>query len=150
MKHLKNKIPSIHFFCQGINYTLKNKKKIKIWLKEIVGNHNKSVGELSIIFCSDLELLEINKKWLNHNDLTDIITFNYNENSTINGDIFISVERVKENAKEMKINFMEEFLRVVAHGVLHLIGYNDKDNIEIQEMRKAENESIALYYHLNR
>ena len=101
-------------------------------------------SRLHIIFCSDDYLLDINKKYLNHDYFTDIITFNYNENNTIIGDLFISVDRVKENAKELKVDFNNELFRVIIHGVLHLCGYNDKTQDQLKEIRTKEDEFLGL------
>lgn len=108
------------------------------YIKQLISNELKEVGEISIIFCSDAYLLEINKQYLNHNYYTDIVTFDYGENSVISGDLFISVDRIRENAGNFNVTFKEELCRVVFHGVLHLIGYNDKTEEEQRVMRKKE------------
>ena len=128
----------IHFFTEDVDYTLKGKAKIKTWLAEIVKTEGKKTGDVNIIFCSDEHLLGINKQYLNHDYYTDIITFNYNTEK-INGDLFISIDRVEENAKTNNVSRETEVLRVMAHGVLHLLGYKDKTEIEIKEIREKEN-----------
>lgn len=113
------------------------------WLNNLCVYHKTTLGDLSLIFCSDNYLLELNKEHLDHDYFTDIITFNYNDND-VSGDLFISVDRVKENAIEAKVGFMDEINRVVAHGVLHLIGFNDKSEAEQKEMRLQENRALNL------
>jgi probable rRNA maturation factor len=139
-------IPEIYFHYENTTFRVNKARIKKRWLQEISTIHKKNIGCLNYIFCTDNYLLEINKKHLNHNDLTDIITFNYNEKNRINGDIFISHERVKENAKKNKVLFDNELVRVMSHGLLHLIGFNDKKPKEIQEMRLKEEECITLYH----
>lgn len=114
------------------------------WLTNLCAIHNKELVELCLIFCSDTYLLEINRKHLNHNYFTDIITFNYCEEDSISGDLFISLDRVKDNAGQYNVEFSKELLRVVAHGVLHLIGFNDKNADDQKVMRAMENAAITL------
>lgn len=109
------------------------------WIAKCIDLQGFNLLEISIIFCSDDYLLEINKTHLNHNYYTDIITFNYNEDRQIEGDLFISIDRVKENAKENGVEFMNELQRVMIHGVLHLCGQNDKTEEEQAEMTRKEN-----------
>jgi rRNA maturation RNase YbeY len=104
------------------------------------------LGTLNYIFCDDAYLVEINLQYLNHNTLTDIITFDYSDESRVSGDIFISIERVRDNAKDFKVGFEEELKRVMSHGVLHLLGYNDKTDEEKHSMRNKENEMIKLFH----
>ncbi len=105
----------------------------------LISNENKSDGELSFIFCSDNYLLEMNKNYLNHDYYTDVITFDYCENDIVSGDIFISIDRIKENAKIYKTTFQNELHRIMIHGVLHLVGYSDKTDKEQKQMREKEN-----------
>jgi rRNA maturation RNase YbeY len=140
---------SISFQTFDVKDPIAGKKKtIKIWIQHIVDEHRKKTGNLSYIFCSNKKLREINIQYLNHDYDTDIITFPYNEENTINGDIMISVEQVKLNAEAYKAHFFDELLRVMAHGVLHLLGYNDHTKQEIAQMRKAEDKAIEQYYKL--
>lgn len=111
----------------------------------IVRNEGKNIDELSIIFCDDNYLHTINKQYLNHDTLTDIITFPYKEGEIISGDIFISIDRVKENAATYHQDYSNELLRVMAHGVLHLLGYGDKTMEEAGIIRLKEKEAIELY-----
>lgn len=137
---------SIIFSVEEISFNLKEKNKIKRWIKNIIENEGKKLGEISYIFCSDGYLLEINQKYLEHDTYTDIITFDYTENSgIISGDIFVSVDRVGENAREFGVTFDEEMRRVLIHGVLHLLGYPDKKPNEEKKMRQKENEALLLF-----
>jgi rRNA maturation RNase YbeY len=104
----------------------------------LIINEHTRFGEISVIVCSDEFLLEMNKQYLNHNYYTDIITFNYNEAGIISGDLFISIERVKDNAETYSTAWEKELLRVIFHGVLHLVGYNDKTTKEKEIMRRKE------------
>lgn len=115
-----------------------------LWLGKLCKMHNKKLGEISVIFTSDEYLLEMNRKHLGHDYYTDIITFNYNEGAKINGDLFISVERVKENAEQYNSDFLQELRRVIAHGTLHLLGFNDKSSEEEREMRQREEDALNL------
>ena len=102
------------------------------------------LGEINVVFCSDQYLLKLNQQYLNHNTFTDIITFDYVEGETISGDLFISVERVKENAQKASLPFANELNRVIVHGLLHLMGYNDKTDQETQEIRAKEDFYLTL------
>lgn len=137
---------AILFFEEDIRFPLKGKNKYKNWLRKIASDQNRKIKELNYIFCSDEYLYQINVEYLNHKTYTDIITFDNTEDSkTIEGDIFISIERVRENAEIEKIDFEKELLRVMSHGLLHLMGYNDKNQEDQIEMRKMENKSIGLF-----
>ena len=115
------------------------------WLKQVVIQEKKIFGEIVCIFCDDKYLLEKNIKYLNHDYLTDVITFNYCEDRTVSGDILISVERVRENAKSYNVSFFTEIKRVIVHGLLHLLGYDDKTNSSKQEMTEKEDFYLNLY-----
>ncbi len=128
----------VSFFFEEIEPIKLHKKVVKNAFDFIIKNEQKFPGEISVIFCSDNYLLKINEQYLNHNYYTDIVTFNYVENSVISGDLFISVHRVDENANQMGVNFDEELYRVMFHGMLHLCGYNDKTNAEKKVMREKE------------
>lgn len=114
------------------------------WLSKLCREEGKSLGELSLIFCSDEYLLKVNREHLNHDYYTDIITFDYCNDVVVSGDLFISVERVRENAKEFRQLFHVELNRVVAHGTLHLIGYGDKSEAEARTMREKEKFALEL------
>lgn len=131
-------------FAFQTNCSLKKRTILKQWIKTIVENNKKEVGEISYIFCSDEQLLEINKEFLNHDYYTDIITFDYSETDVASGDLFISIERIKDNAKTLKTSYQEELHRVIIHGVLHLLGYKDKTEEESENMRKLEDECLLI------
>lgn len=135
----------INFFSEQTKSPLLNKKKITFLIKCIALDFQKIVGNISIIFTNDEYLLEINKKYLNHDYYTDIITFNYNEEDKISGDLFISLERVNENSKSLNQLTDIEILRIIIHGVLHLTGINDKSAKEKTEMTKFENLYLEKY-----
>jgi probable rRNA maturation factor len=134
----------VSFNNQSISFKLKEKTKLKAWIKSVTEKEKHKLGNINYVFCTDDELLEINIKHLNHNTLTDIITFDYTEGNTIHSDIFISIERVLENAEKFKVSFDEEFHRVMIHGILHLCGYKDKTKADAELMRKKENASLKL------
>ena len=126
------------------NQELSNSNKISLWLDSVIEEEGGQVGELVYIFCKDDYLLEKNIQFLNHSTLTDVITFDYCKGKIVNGDILISTERVTENSKIYKVNYLTELHRVIVHGLLHLLGYNDKNEKGIRTMRKKEN------YYLNK
>lgn len=135
----------IIYHNEDIKFSPKNKRAISSWIANIVlseSNNLKRVGDINIIFCSDNYLLELNRKYLNHNYFTDIITFDYCESDLISGDLFISVETVKSNSIEYKTDFLNELYRVIIHGILHLLGYNDQSDDEIMFMKSAEERSL--------
>lgn len=134
----------INYFSKN-DFILKNKLKRKKWLKETIENEGFRLGNINYIFCSDEQLLDINIQYLNHDYYTDIITFDYKENHIISGDIFISTDRVKENAIINNEEFDDELNRVLVHGILHIIGYKDKMDEDIKLMREKENTYINLF-----
>lgn len=117
----------------------------KKWLNQVISNEAKEEGDITYIFCNDDYLLEKNIRFLNHNTLTDVITFDYCEGNSVSGDIFISIERVKENSEVFKVDFLTELNRVIVHGLLHLLGYKDKTERESNLMRKKENYYLSKY-----
>ena len=117
----------------------------KKWLNQVISNEDKQEGIITYIFCNDDYLLEKNIRFLNHNALTDVITFDYCEGNSVSGDIFISIERVKENSEVFKVDFLTELNRVMVHGLLHLLGYKDKNEWESNLMRKKENYYLSKY-----
>lgn len=136
----------IHFFAESIEFSLKNEEKFTNWLKAIAQKSDYTVEGLNYIFCNDAYLHQINVEYLNHDTYTDIITFdNSEERQIIEGDIFISIERVRENAAFFNVPFQTELNRVMAHGLLHLLGYGDKTDTEKQEMRAQEDIAITLW-----
>ena len=128
------------------NFILEDKAKTKNWIKKVICLEQRSVGEINYIFCDDNYLLEQNIKYLEHNTLTDVITFNYSEKDIISSDIMISIERVKENSIIFENPFKKELRRVMIHGILHLIGYNDKTKKEKKEMTEKENFYLDIYF----
>jgi rRNA maturation RNase YbeY len=136
---------AILFFEEDIRFSLPEKNKNKKWLKEIANLEGFKVAELNYIFCSDEYLYKINVEYLNHKTYTDIITFDNSEkDKKIEGDIFISIPRVKENSKKENVPFEKELSRVMSHGMLHLMGYKDKSDEDRASMRKMENKAISL------
>ena len=133
-------------FNYEIDFSLENEKQYSDWISRIILSENREEGELNYIFCSDSFLHEINKKYLDHDTYTDIISFDYSEGKLLQGDIFISIERVIENSNTYNVPFENELQRVMAHGVLHYIGYKDKAADEKEEMRKKEDEKIKMFH----
>ena len=133
-------------FNYEIDFKLDKESNYTDWINKIITSESSSLGSLNYIFCDDAYLVEINQQYLNHNTLTDIITFDYSDKNEISGDIFISIERVMENASDYNVDFEEELKRVMSHGVLHLLGYNDKTKEDKQVMRSKENEMIQLFH----
>ena len=117
----------------------------KDWLYKIIISEHKKIGEINYIFCDDEHLLQVNQDFLQHDYYTDVITFDYVKGKTISGDIFVSLPRISDNSSSMKKDFQSEFLRVLAHGVLHLCGYKDKTEEEITEMRNKEDFYLAKF-----
>lgn len=136
----------IHFLSEELDFKLKNEKLTQEWLKKIIEQEEKSLFLLNFIFCTDAYLHQLNVEYLSHDTLTDVITFQYSNPPTIEGDIFISIERVKENAIEYDVPFRKELYRVMVHGVLHLCGYSDKSPSEAQLMRQKENKALAKFF----
>jgi len=134
---------SLLFHSQNIEFNLRDESKYHTWIESILAAEDHEYGEINFIFCDDDYLLEKNKAYLQHDTLTDIITFEYNH-TPISGDIFISIERVRENALERKLLFEKELHRVMAHGILHLCGYGDKKETEVTIMREKEEVYIGL------
>lgn len=136
----------IHFFTEEITFSLKNKTGLRRWLKEVIAAEGRKLGEICYIFCSDPYLLEINHSYLAHDTLTDIITFDHAiPAGQISGDIYISVDRLKDNATQFNVSETDELLRLLVHGILHLCGYKDKINSDKVLMRNKEDMYIRLY-----
>jgi len=135
----------IEFYTEDIDYTLPQAERIEGWLQAIAKREGHSIEALSFIFCSDAYLLPMNQEYLQHDTLTDVITFQYQEEGeAVSGDIFISVERCQENAEKFKVLAQHEIHRVMAHGLLHLLGYKDKSKEEAELMRQKEDEALEL------
>jgi len=133
-------------FNYETDFELSDEAKYAEWISEVIASEGKKEGEISYIFCDDEYLLEINQQHLDHDTLTDIISFDYTIGNEISGDIFISVERVKDNAVDFNVPFAEELLRVMSHGILHYCGYKDKGDDDEKLMRSKEEEKIALFH----
>jgi rRNA maturation RNase YbeY len=136
---------AIRFAVQDINFELFQAENVKKWISEVVQRRQKRVGNISYLFCDDEYLLGVNQQYLNHDTYTDIITFDYVAADLISGDIMISVDRVGENAEKFGVPFVQELHRVIIHGVLHLLGQGDKSDSEAAEMRRQEEEALALW-----
>ncbi len=136
----------IFFFSENIKFEIKNKNTIRNWIRKVVQKEsNKTIDTINFVFCSDNYLYTINEKYLNHKTLTDIITFDHSENNkTLESDIFISIPRIKENSQVLGISFLAELHRVMIHGILHLLGYQDHTEDEKKFMREKENECLTL------
>ena len=126
------------------NFVLENKNSLSDWIAFVLDQEEKELGEINYIFCDDDYLHEINVKTLKHNTLTDIISFDYTVGEVVSGDIYISYERVKENAGKLSHDFRDELHRVMVHGILHYCGYKDKDDTDILMMRSKEDYYLSL------
>ena len=144
---------SIRFSAQSVDFELPEPQKVKKWLSEVICRRGKSVGNINYLFCDDEYILDANQRYLNHDTYTDIITFDYVAGGLISGDIIISVDRVADNAEKFGVSFERELHRVIIHGVLHLLGQGDKKDEEAREMRRQEEEALALWdelFHVER
>jgi probable rRNA maturation factor len=135
----------IEFHYQKVE-AIESEVLFSVWLDKVAQSEGFTVGDLTYIFCNDDYLLELNKTYLKHDTLTDIITFDYVSGTVVSGDIFISVDRLLENAEAFNDTFKNERLRVMAHGLLHLMGFNDKSTEDQSIMRKKENEKIKMFH----
>ena len=135
----------IHFNYET-DFELSNEAVFASWISNVILSESKTEGEISYVFCDDDYLLKINNQYLNHDTLTDIISFDYSVGNQINGDIFISIERVAENAIEFKTDFEEEMKRVMIHGILHYCGYRDKTDNDQTMMRQKEEEKMKMFH----
>ncbi|MEM7379674.1 MAG: rRNA maturation RNase YbeY [Bacteroidota bacterium] len=133
-------------FHYELDFALDDETYYADWIARVIKGETKNPGKLNYIFCSDSYLLDLNQKYLEHDTLTDIITFEYSEHGQISGDIFISIERVRDNAEALKVSVDDELRRVMVHGVLHLLGYSDKSKAEQERMRKLEEEKMKLFH----
>lgn len=133
-------------FNYETDFTLENEEAIAAWLTNVITSENKKEGEINYIFCDDEYLHKINLEYLNHDTLTDIISFDYTMGNELSGDIFVSIERVNDNAKDFNVVFEEELKRVLVHGILHYCGYKDKGEAEELLMRSKEDEKTALFH----
>ena len=136
---------AIYFHVELEGFEIENESHVRRWIKNSILSENYLHGDINFIFVTNPQILEINRTYLKHNYFTDVISFEYNEGNTISGDVFISIDQVKENAKQYKTEFTEELRRVMIHGVLHLTGYSDKTRLEKEIMRKKEDEKLSDY-----
>lgn len=134
----------ISYYFEDVDFVLKSKVLTSKWLRLVAESEIRKIGNITIIFCSDNYILDINQKFLQHDYFTDIITFNYNEGDKLSGDLFISVDSVKENSIEFGSEFNDELNRVIVHGLLHLIGYDDHTDEDSKEIRSKENYYLSL------
>ena len=134
----------IRYFTEDIRFQYKGKRLTSNWLKKIAEQEEKRIGQIGIIFCSDPYLLGINREYLGHDYYTDIITFDYCEGKLLGGDLFISIDTVRDNAAFYGTTFENELHRVIVHGVLHLMGYDDHSDADTAAMRAAEDRALAL------
>lgn len=134
----------IYFFTEDVAAPKIRKRVVSAWIRQAINDYAKKLGDISFIFCSDGYLLEVNKKFLEHDYFTDIITFDYVEGQIISGDIFISVERVLDNSKSFGITFADELNRIIIHGVLHLLGFKDKSMEDKTLMTEKEDYYLKL------
>ena len=135
---------SISFSCVDVEFPLPDPERLQLWLRDVAINESCFIGRLNYHFCSDEHLLEMNRLHLEHDFYTDVITFDQSRLPLVNGDVFISIDRVRENAKALSEDESSELFRVMAHGLLHLIGYNDKSPAEEEQMREKEAEALRL------
>jgi rRNA maturation RNase YbeY len=143
----------VRFFYEETKCKIEHPRKTVRWIIESARREKRSILDVNYIFCSDRYLLRLNQDFLSHNTLTDIITFDYSAGEDISGEIYISLERVKENSLQFNSAFQDELLRVIIHGILHLVGYNDKKTSEVSIMRKKEEAYLSLWktmFHVKR
>ena len=134
----------VAFYFEDTDFKLRHKTRIKEWLRLVAESEVFTLGNISVIFCSDNYILDINQKYLQHDYFTDIITFDYSEGGRISGDLFISVDSVRENSVEYGTEFEDELHRVIVHGILHLIGYDDHTEEDVKVMRSKEDYYLSL------
>jgi probable rRNA maturation factor len=128
------------------DFELSNEDQISTWISNVILSENKKEGDINYIFCDDEYLLSLNEQYLDHDTLTDIISFDYSVGNELHGDIFISVERVQDNATDFNVTFDEELKRVLVHGILHYCGYKDKSESDEQIMRQKEEEKMKMFH----
>ena len=136
----------VWFFSEYGDFSLSNRTKLKEFIEFIFRKEKKKLNSVNYIFCTDKKLLEINRQFLHHDYYTDIITFELSDNDSIQAEIYISIDRVRDNAKAVSTSFKSELHRVIFHGALHLCGYKDKKKAEVEIMRKKEDSYLALYF----
>lgn len=138
----------ISYYFEDTDFVFKEKNLNGRWLRMVAESEVKRLGDISIIFCSDNYILDVNQRYLEHDYFTDIITFDYCEGDRLSGDLFISVDSVRENSLEYGTEFKDELNRVIVHGILHLIGYDDHTDEDVMTMREKENYYLDVRSHL--
>lgn len=133
-------------FQSNINFNLSNKRKVKTWIKNVVTKYGFKIGDVTILFTDDDYIKELNIKYLNHHYFTDILTFDYSSGLVLNGDIVISIDTVRSNSILYSTSIDDELLRVIIHGFLHLLGFNDKSSEESRKMRELEDGALNIFY----
>lgn len=133
-------------FNYETDFELSSERAYQAWIGRVILSEQKQEGEINFVFCDDEYLLEINQQYLKHDTYTDIISFDYSMGDELSGDVFISVDRVRENAVDFGVSFEAELLRVMAHGILHYAGYKDKTDADEVVMREKEEEKIAMFH----
>ena len=128
------------------DFVIDDESLFRAWIENFVSQQDFCLGDITYVFCDDVYLHEMNVKFLNHDTLTDIITFDYTEGNTVCGDLFISVQRLEDNAKDFNTDFSKELLRVMSHGVFHLMGFKDKTESDVLLMRSLEEKAISLFH----
>ena len=136
-------MPKIYY--KNVKFRLRETREIKNWIVQVIRSEEKEPGDLSFIFASDKYIKEINKEFLNHNYNTDVIAFDYKKGNVINGEIYLGINKIRKNAVQYKNTILNEVLRVMVHGVLHIIGYDDKTEIEKKKMKKMEDIYLEIF-----
>ena len=134
----------ISYQTDGVKMPAIKRRETKAWIKKVAASHGRKVGDIAYIFCNDEKILEVNRQYLHHDYYTDIITFDYDEDDVISGDLFISLDTVRTNAEQVGATYEEELHRVIIHGILHLCGINDKGLGEREIMEENENKALAM------
>lgn len=138
-------VMNINFFTEGVKYNILNKNKLREWIGDILKSERKNIEVIDIILCNDVYLYKINKTYLQHNTFTDTITFNYSDDpGIIEGEVYISIDRIRENAKEFGVKLKDELHRVIVHSILHLCGYDDTIKSDKEIMTSAEDKYLSL------
>ena len=136
---------AVVFYTQEVKWpSFLKKRTLSRWIRQIAATHGKEIGEVSYLFCSETQILDVNRQYLQHDYYTDIITFDYSEGACLSGDIYLCPETVRSNSEHFQTDYAEELLRVIIHGILHLCGMKDETDVEREEMRAAENRALTL------
>ena len=133
-------------YVYNTKYSIADEDKYTEWFKKVISSESKQLGDLVYILTDDNEILRVNRDYLGHDYYTDIITFEYNKNDEVSGDIFISLDRIRENSESYHVTFEEELQRVMVHGILHLLGYDDMTDKDQEKMRELENQKMKMFH----